>query len=65
MYDLDIKKENPIINTEANESIIEMLEQHDTAQNPAAKLSFPALRPTVPHVKSVVAITKYVGTTSE
>jgi hypothetical protein len=25
MYDLDIKKENPIINTEANESIIEML----------------------------------------
>jgi hypothetical protein len=27
MYDLDIKKENPIINTEANESIIEMLGQ--------------------------------------
>jgi len=42
-----------------------MLGQHDTAQNPAAKLSFPALRPTIPHVKSVVAITKYVGTTSE
>jgi hypothetical protein len=37
MYDLDIKKENPIINTEANERIIEMLGQHDTAQNPAAK----------------------------